>query len=95
MRVIGYTYEADYHCPDCAKARHAAGGFECKPASVADDVNKLDEWDIPYCAHDGEGNLIHPIFSTDELPCHIPAEAGGYSPVACGDCGAVIAEAEG
>lgn len=66
MRVIGYTYEADHHCEGCTKLRHQAGGFACTPASPIDDVTKLDECGIPYCAKDREGNSIHPIFSTDE-----------------------------
>jgi hypothetical protein len=25
MRITAYTYEADIHCPACAKAAHAGG----------------------------------------------------------------------
>ncbi len=88
MSIIAYTYEADFHCHDCTLARAQAGGFVFNSANM-----DLDEHGIRVEATDNEGNLIHPVFSTDELPCHLPEEDGGYSPVVCGDCGEVIAKA--
>ena len=63
--VIAYGYEADIHCVDCAlgdlsrmKVDHhhsyAMGG------PCLDD--NLIECDVV----DGDGNLIHPVFATDE-----------------------------
>lgn len=87
VNIIAYTYEADYHCIDCAFQRHG------NRAVLVSDLDKrvFDENNILYNSIDSEGNPIHPVFSTDELPCHISKEAGGYSPVTCGDCHEVIA----
>ena len=57
IKVIGYTYEADEHCPKCAHERFAEqsqGGL-------------LDEHDIPIYAIDREGNTIMPRFNTDDV----------------------------
>jgi hypothetical protein len=61
MRIIAYTYDADIHCPGCAVNR-----FYTKEAkqAPADDV---DEHGLLLFQEDREGNLIHPVFSTDEL----------------------------
>jgi hypothetical protein len=90
MTVIAYTYEAAYHCIACTKARFNRGGF-----SIVDHGNgtALDEHGVSHGATDREGNQVHPVHSTDELPCHIPPEAGGYSPVSCDDCRGTISEA--
>lgn len=47
---IGYTYEADYHCPDCTEKRF--GGWKGS--------NRWIE------GVDNEGNEIHPVYSWDE-----------------------------
>jgi len=57
-KVIAYTYSAETHCPECAKAAFVK-------AEIAADA---DEHGIPLTARDGEGNPIHPIFDTDETP---------------------------
>lgn len=91
MRIIAYTYDADFQCVDCTVDKTVRGVFKI-------DLNHPyaspgnDEHGVPYAAVDSEGNLIHPVFSTDELPCHLPESAGGYSPVVCGCCEKVIAE---
>lgn len=90
-RVIAYTYEADYHCIGCTKARFDAGGFTKE--NFLGRPDELDEHGVSMAATDGERNNVNVVFSTDELPCHIPAEAGGYTPVTCGTCHGVIAEA--
>lgn len=66
VEIIGWSYEADIHCYDCAQKRFG----------VALDMT------APKSAVDNEGNLVHPIFSTDETP-----PSGEY----CGDCQAEIA----
>ncbi len=83
--VIAYTYEADFHCIDCTLKRAGEHGFcidSTKPGT--------DENGVPEGAIDSEGNPIYPVFSTDELPCDLSEADGGYSPVVCGDCFAVI-----
>jgi hypothetical protein len=49
--VIAYTYEADYHCPDCAIERF--GQQEGRSWARED-------------ATDNEGNGVHPVFASDE-----------------------------
>lgn len=62
--VIGYTYEADYHCVDCAEKRFGPG---------VDNLGKEPKYD-------NEGNMVHPIFASDEFE----------ETESCGDCGATI-----
>lgn len=76
MRIIGYTYEADYHCIACTQRR-----FRTRPIAINN-----DEHGVPIPAHDSEHNPIGALFSTDELPCDLAPEDGGYSPGACGGC---------
>jgi hypothetical protein len=47
---IAYTYEADHHCPACARARFGADEHGFPPES----------------ARDGEGNPVGAVFSWDE-----------------------------
>jgi hypothetical protein len=75
MTVVGYAYDADQHCVDCTKEyviRHIAHFTEKK-------VNEILDGTLEFV--DSEGNMLHPIFSTDEA---------GDSPDHCGDCGAYI-----
>jgi formate-dependent nitrite reductase cytochrome c552 subunit len=77
MKIIGYTFDADAHCVACAQKHQ----FKYDPASLnAPDVTQNDEHGVPVHAVDSEGNLIHPIFETDEQ----------IFPLYCGDCHAVI-----
>ena len=50
MQIIGYTYEADFHCPPHTTKRFPL--IEEPPG------------DVGY--RDREGNFIHPVFDTDE-----------------------------
>ena len=50
MRVIGYTYDADTHCVDCALARFGADDNGWVPEGVAD----------------SEGNELGAIFTDSE-----------------------------
>lgn len=64
MRVIAYTYEADIHCPACAKAAHAGGRLTLAGRPTID-LNGLPEF-----LDDREGNPVGAIFSTDNIePC--------------------------
>ena len=55
--IVAYTYEADVHCLDCARARFVgvtmAAGEE------------LDEHGIALSATDNEGNPVHPVFAVN------------------------------
>lgn len=55
MRIAAYTYEADYHCPDCTRSR-----FPAPPHSKDVDENGVDTR-----AKDSEGNELHPVFDID------------------------------
>jgi hypothetical protein len=65
MEIIAYTYEADYHCIDCTRKR-----FSDTPTSRIKWTYEVDEngiWnDSQFPTLDTEGNLVHPLFSTDE-----------------------------
>lgn len=66
--IVGYTADADLWCPACATATYAPDGAA----------------EVPEDAEDGEGNLVHPIFASDEL------EPGDR----CGACHEYLAGAE-
>jgi hypothetical protein len=64
--IIAYTYEAAIHCPACTRLR----------------FQKIDQVTVridDMCT-DREGNLVRPVFSTDETP---PGES-------CDDCHEVL-----
>lgn len=61
MRIIGYTYETDVHCPACTfKATEHPYAWICQPVSLRDEHGVLKD------AVDREGNPIHPLFDIDE-----------------------------
>ena len=79
--IIGYAYEAASHCPSCAKL--AVQRMQRDPQHPYAGQGE-DEHGIPGDVVDREGNVIHPMFSTDNNP-------GGEW---CDDCGEEIAPAE-
>lgn len=62
-RVIGYTYTAAMHCPECAAHAAAVGILTRQPPLRMD----TDEHGLAYDLIDREGNPVRPVFSTDEL----------------------------
>jgi hypothetical protein len=74
MRIIGYAYEADVHCPACAFNAAAAGLLKREPPL---EVGDGDEHGLTGDLVDREGNPVHPIFDIDE----------GAGDEVCGDCG--------
>tara|TARA_R100001530_G_scaffold60914_1_gene43992 strand:- start:1149 stop:1496 length:348 start_codon:yes stop_codon:yes gene_type:complete len=68
MRIIAYTYEADYHCIDCTSKRYKAHGFYDRDGKPwRSNYGGQADWNgVHVYIHDREGNLIHPVFSTDE-----------------------------
>lgn len=77
MRITAYTYEADVHCPECARERFRVGmTVACKHAE--DDLLDLDAGDengVATNAVDSEGNPVHPVFDISE-----------HDFTHCGDC---------
>jgi hypothetical protein len=72
MRIIGYTYLADMHCPACTEHKAAIGILKRQPPLQMG----TDEHGIALDLVDHQSNPVRPIFSTDEV---------GDCPY-CGDC---------
>lgn len=83
-RIVAYTYEAAYHCPDCTRQRFAAVPLFA--------YGNPDKNGVEFTAKDNEGNPVHPVFDTDQLPSDLTDAEGGCHSVNCGDCHALIAE---
>jgi hypothetical protein len=87
MKIIAYTYEADYHCIDCTRDRFADS--PCASIKWTHEVDENGVWNDPqFPTLDNEGNLVHPLFSTDEwqeLDESFLAETPTQY-LACGDC---------
>lgn len=82
MRIIGYTYCAAYHCPECASNDAAVGILKREPPlRMSEDEHGLTDDLI-----DREGNTIHRVYSIDEM--------GDSSIVSCDDCHCIIYEKE-
>jgi hypothetical protein len=75
MQVIGYTYEADYHCIECATK---AFGF------------KLTNPERVGHAIDSEGNEVVPVFDTDEWYANYIYAGETYATLNCCDCAAEL-----
>ena len=88
MRIIAYTYDADYHCIDCTRKR-----FGDSKGDLA--ITNGQKWcDALWPTLDNEGNMVHPLFSTDEWQelddSFLADNPTQY--LACGDCHKVIEE---
>ena len=74
MKIIAYTYESDMHCPACTRKATRNMKVDHKhPHGVG--FSALDSFGIEYDTVDREGNLLQPVFDTDEH---------GFTH--CGDC---------
>lgn len=75
-RVIAYTYNSDVHCLDCTRQDTATGRLiinnshpharSGRRGCYNSDAIGYDENGIACNLQDSEGNLIHPVFDTDE-----------------------------
>lgn len=61
MRIVAYAYEADIHCPACAKAAHAGGRLTMVGRPI------IDSNGLPQQLDDREGNPVGAIFSIDNI----------------------------
>lgn len=84
-RIIAYTFDADYYCPDCTRIRFPA------PHGLTSRRVEVDEHGVHTRAGDSMGNLVHPVFNTDELPTELEDRHGGVSSLHCGYCKCLIA----
>ena len=73
--IVGYTYEADYHCVDCAAKRFNA---EVDMTAKDKDING-----ILFDQTDNEGNVVFPVFADAEGYID---EDGRDTGASCGDC---------
>jgi len=99
MRIIAYTYEADYHCIDCTRQQYLQNTIYLPGSPIygrrsEKDEAKRDDHAILYDQEDNEGNLVHPLFSTDEWQeldeSYLAENPTQY--LACGDCHETIDE---
>lgn len=72
MKLIGYTYDADYHCVACTTRQFGA---------------KLDHPQLVGKALDSEGNEVHPLFDTDEWWANDTFEGNSFATLNCSECG--------
>ena len=88
MNIIAYTYEADYHCIPCTVKRFAY----FHTGNVREEG--VDWYGIYTDQVDSEGNLVHPVFSTDEWQNFDEGfiEENPIQYLTCGDCHEVIEE---
>lgn len=63
-RVVAYTYEADFHCIACTRQRFGKHRLAHMPSAPHD----YDNNGIDYKQADREGNLVHPVFGSDQSP---------------------------
>jgi hypothetical protein len=82
MRVIAYTYDADYHCIDCTKDY-----LGTKPKANWAKFHEGEEE-----VEDSEGNPLHPVFDTDEWYANDIYEGRKHATLSCGTCGDIIRE---
>ena len=72
VRITGYAYEADLHCPACTKGasqRMAVNNYHPHATPLGSSpASNRDQNGIHYNLTDREGNLIHAMFVTDEHP---------------------------
>lgn len=67
--IIAYTWQADTHSVEDTKAAYESGLLrvnDSHPNALGEGM--LDEHELLYNLEDSQGNLIHPVFSTDEQP---------------------------
>jgi len=83
MHIIGYTYCADIHCGECA-ARDAERGILKRVPPIQ---TQKDEHGLTSDLVDREGNEVYPVYEIDDM-------GEGVATVSCGDCHAIIWEAE-
>jgi hypothetical protein len=101
MKIIAYTYEANYHCIDCTKERFNHDTLNCYCPDQLNDANGVPTNPNRYRGSygvaqliDNEGNPVHPLFDYDEWPefdeSFLAENPTQY--LACGDCHTVIDE---
>jgi hypothetical protein len=66
--IIAYTWQADSHSVDATRTAYETGVLRVNNQHpYALDVRVFDEAGLPFNLEDSDGNLIHPVFDTDEV----------------------------
>lgn len=89
--IIGYTYDADVHCIDCAikfvQTKYELAPDQMRHSQYVGFVGwKEDVWQTTEY-EDSEGNTLHPIFVDNYADMVYEDEDGKQYPPRCGDCG--------
>lgn len=77
--VVGYSYDAGYHCLDCAELKFNSDSKRCA-IPEGGNVYLSELIDLP---EDSEGNPLHPIFAGE-------LDENDEGEIACEDCGAML-----
>ena len=96
FEIIGYTYDADVHCVECA-CKYVAANYPKRPVEH-DDFQGFGNWSMgtygeeftPEIFDDSEGNGVHPIFLDAYVGFVQEDDDGNQYPPACSDCGEEI-----
>ena len=90
MNILCYTYEANYHCIECTQKRFSNNG---KVYGTENDIAQLkpctDRNGIWLETIDIDGNLVHPVFTTDDSWIEYDEEHP-IQYMSCGTCLKVI-----
>lgn len=88
-RLVGYMYDADTHCTDCAVAYYTYRAPASQTAGTR--MSEARSWDVlPDGLVDSDGNAPSPImsdYSADSWCGHAPDSPGELP---CGDCGGQV-----
>jgi hypothetical protein len=97
--IVGYTYDADTHCPDCTRERFGPGAGHTitlnrdygYTETLSDDSTiQLDQNRVRDGSTDSEGNPVNPIF-LDAAMDHANTEG---QPEYCAECGEPLVEVD-
>lgn len=72
-KIIAYTWQADQHSVEATQAAAASGALQVNNYHPhahrlhSSPAGNLDEHGLHYNLCDVEGNMIHPVFSTDAV----------------------------
>lgn len=66
MRIIGYTYEAAEHCPECTRFDYECGNLDVDHNAWRDLKVGTDEHGLPDALTDMEGDEVGVIFDITE-----------------------------
>jgi hypothetical protein len=75
--IRAYQFDADVHCVDCTRKARDSGELVEGDTATHGSPSPRDEHGLSVTLEDTSGNLVHPVFASDEVK----------EPLVCGDCG--------